>query len=588
MIVRMNRVTLLCVASRRDETLEALRELGVLHLTHVKPPAAEDLDRARERLAHVRRALEVLPKRPHAAPSGGAPDEIVRDLWALIHRRHALEQEMDVLVYERRRLEPYGSFDPARVRALAEKGITVRLFHAARGAKPRIPADAVRAVLSETKDGTYFAVIGRGAFEVAGAAELRLPERSLETVVRRIAEVEKGLLETETGFHQHAGDHAVVARIVGEAEDRLRYLEARAGMGSAEPVAYLRGYCPRDRVAEVRSMAALEGWGLIVEDPAPGEAVPTLIRNPRWVRPIETVFQVFGILPAYEEIDVSAVFLVSLSLFSAMIIGDAAYGLIFLLATIWAQRKFPGVPARAFQFMKILSISTMAWGVLTGTYFSIHALPGPLRALKIGWLADDENLKFLCFLIGAVHLTIAHAWNTARMINNLRAIAQVGWICMTWFMFFAARTFVLGAAFPSWAWSFGIFGAVAIALFMTPIRELKTEWQGHVALIFTIVGNFTDVVSYIRLWAVGMATIQMASAFNSMALSGVKGVLSGALAALILFAGHALNIAMSLLAVMVHAVRLNVLEFSTHIGMQWSGFGYQPFSRRADVGTGGA
>lgn len=579
MIVRMKKVTLLCVAARRDETLAALRDLGVMHLAHVHPPAGGDLDRAREHLNRVQRALEVLPRRPQAQPSGRSADEVVKDLWDLIHLRKEKEQALEVLVHERQRLEPYGSFDPAAVRKLAERGIVVRLYHAARGSEPAVPAGAVKVVLNEDRDGVYFAVVGRGEIHVQ-AAELRLPEQSLEQVLRGIAEAEKSLGEIDARLRGHAGDYAVVARAASEAEESLRYLEARSGMGAAEPVAYLRGFCPADGLESVRRAAASNGWGLIVEDPGPDDRVPTLIRNPRWVRPIETIFQVFGILPGYEEIDVSAVFLLFLSVFFAMIVGDAGYGLVFLALTLWAQRRFPQVPARAWAFMKIMSVCTILWGAMTGSYFFIPVIPGPLRRFKIQWLANEENVKLLSFLLGAIHLTIAHAWNAVRGINRLKVLAQFGWICTTWTMFFAARTLVLGMPFPAFAGPVGVAGAVAIALFMTPVRDLKTEWYNHVLLPFNLVGNFIDVVSYIRLYAVGVAGVQLAYAMHSMALSGVHGIASGLAAAGILFVAHALNIVLSAMAVLVHGVRLNVLEFSNHIGMQWSGFMYQPFSRR--------
>ncbi len=87
--------------------------------------------------------------------------------------------------------------------------------------------------------------------------------------------------------------------------------------------------------------------------------------------------------------------------------------------------------------------------------------------------------------------------------------------------------------------------------------------------IQSVVGVFSDIVSYIRLFAVGTATVTVASTFNEMA--------AGALAPLILVAGHSLNIALSLMSVMVHGVRLNMLEFSQHLGQQWSGVPYEPF-----------
>lgn len=189
-------------------------------------------------------------------------------------------------------------------------------------------------------------------------------------------------------------------------------------------------------------------------------------------------------------------------------------------------------------------------------------------------------MKYLSFLIGTIHLTIAHAWNALRVINSPKALAQVGWICTTWTMFFAACTLVLDMPLPSWILPVGGVGVVLIVLFMTAPRDFKTEWFNHALLPLNLVSNFIDVVSYIRLYAVGVAGTAVAGSFHAMALSGVRDWSSMLAAVLIIFIAHVLNLVMSAMSVLVHGVRLNVLEFTNHIGMQWSGFGYQPFARK--------
>jgi V/A-type H+-transporting ATPase subunit I len=224
--------------------------------------------------------------------------------------------------------------------------------------------------------------------------------------------------------------------------------------------------------------------------------------------------------------------------------------------------------------MKVMSICTIAWGVLTGNYFGIL-----VPSVQVQWLTDDNNLMLLCFFIGAVHLTLAHGWNVIRYGKNPLALAQLGWICTTWVMFFLARTMILGKPFPSvMSWVF-LAGAVLIAVFMTPLARIKQEWFNYVTLPLDLVSNFVDVVSYVRLYAVGMATYAVASAFNGMALDiGFGGLFSGLGAALILFLGHVLNLALATMGVLVHGLRLNALEFSGHLGLEWSGTPYNPFA----------
>ena len=127
----------------------------------------------------------------------------------------------------------------------------------------------------------------------------------------------------------------------------------------------------------------------------------------------------------------------------------------------------------------------------------------------------------------------------------------------------------------------GCIGLTLVVLFMTPVRRLKAEIINHAMLGLSVVSNFVDVVSYVRLFAVGMASVMVAQSFNSMALQlGIEKIWTIPFIALILFAGHALNIVLCALGILVHAVRLNTLEFSNHIGLQWAGIKYNPFRKK--------
>ena len=581
MIVKMQKVTILCTSGSRNESLNALRELGVVHVHHVHMPAGVALDKARERLAHVRRALEVLPRgHVQAQPSGRPADDVVNDLWKLIHCKADEVTRIDELTHEIQRIEPYGSFDPAAVRALAEKGIRVRLYQVTRGTEPVVPEGAVLTVLGEDKSSRYVAVTQSGGMAHLDAPELRLPEKALDALRGELAGAQQRLADVEKGFVSHAGDYGVVAEIVREAEEAVHYLEVSAGMGSSAPVDYLCGFCPVEKVGILRTAAESYGWGLIVEEPSGEDKTPTLIRNPSWIRPIKAVFDFIGVLPGYEEIDISAIFLFFLSLFFAMLVGDAGYGLIFLALTMWSRRKLPKAPAYPFHLLYIMSVCTVIWGAVTGTWFGAGHLPAVLDRLSVGWLKDPKNIMLMCFVIGAVHLTIAHLWNIVRGWNSPKALAQFGWILSTWTMFFMARNLVLGHPLPGWVGTMFVIGVVLIILFMTAPREFKNEWFNHVMLPLNLVSNFVDVVSYIRLFAVGTAGYAVASSFNTMILGGgVHGVVAGLVAALLLFLGHALNIILSVMGVLVHGVRLNTLEFSSHIGMAWTGTPFKPFAR---------
>ena len=144
--------------------------------------------------------------------------------------------------------------------------------------------------------------------------------------------------------------------------------------------------------------------------------------------------------------------------------------------------------------------------------------------------------------------------------------------------FFLAKMLVLGDAFPAFGKWFFILGIALVIFFTSPSRNiLKGIGAGLANLALNLVNSFTDVVSYIRLFAVGLATVAVADAFNKMALEiGYNSILTGVATSLILLLGHSLNILLGPMSILVHGVRLNILEFCSHLDIKWSGFAYKP------------
>jgi V/A-type H+-transporting ATPase subunit I len=191
---------------------------------------------------------------------------------------------------------------------------------------------------------------------------------------------------------------------------------------------------------------------------------------------------------------------------------------------------------------------------------------------------------FLCFTIGAVHLTIAHIWNIIVLAPDKKAIAQLGWIGLVWSMYFTALNMVLQTELPPFFKPLIITSVVLILLFMTSPKDMKTEWIHHAMFPLSMVNCFVDIVSYIRLFAVGLASLSVAMSFNDMALQFEwSKVWTIPIIAAILLLGHSLNIILCALGILVHGVRLNTLEFSMHKGLEWKGLPYQPFARKTEV-----
>ena len=230
---------------------------------------------------------------------------------------------------------------------------------------------------------------------------------------------------------------------------------------------------------------------------------------------------------------------------------------------------------KIFFLLYLFSASSVMWGILTGTVFGQqwYLARGMRPGLAI--LNDTRFLQALCFFIGAFHLTLGQLWQGMRKLPSLAAIADIGWALVLWAAFFVARMLILGYPLPGIAKWLVITGVALVILFTNPQRNiLKTVGAGLGSLALSIMNNFTDVVSYVRLFAVGLAGVAISDTVNSLAAS--FGGNSPIVPLVILFIGHTINIVLGPISVMVHGVRLNVLEFSGHAGLSWSGTAYKP------------
>jgi len=236
--------------------------------------------------------------------------------------------------------------------------------------------------------------------------------------------------------------------------------------------------------------------------------------------------------------------------------------------------------------MYLLSFTTIVWGMLSGTWFGseeIAQLP-ILRMFIIDsiYSFNEESqgvMMQLSFIIGCIHLSLAHLLVAIRKMNSWTAIAEIGWIVIIWSVYFVANFLVLGKEIPEITIPLLSIGVIMVLIFANFQKNILKGMLSSLAnLPLSVVGAFSDIVSYIRLFAVGLATVIVSSSFNSMAIgSGIDSVVSGIIAALILFIGHALNLTLGAMSVLVHGVRLNLLEFSGHVGVQWTGRPYTPF-----------
>ncbi len=581
MIVKMRKITVVVQEKDREETLENLSQLGLVHLEHLREPAGGSLEEARERLQAVKKTLAALPAPAEKSGVGREMelDEVIDRVGELKEEETRLRDRSE----KNRRLieewEPWGDFDPRLLRELNGKGIWVYLTVLPEREVKDLPEDVGVEIIARRGGMVYCGIISRG-MKYFHFKTHELPPRRLSEMIAEGEKIARETREVDEELNRLADLRPLLEKEEELRTRELEFEEARTGMEEAGKLSYLRGYCPLPELAALEAAARDNHWGLLIEEPGSEDEPPTLLTNPRWVRLIEPVFRLIDTVPGYREIDSSFVFLIFFSLFFAMLIGDAGYGLIFLAATALVHWKCGPRLAdkRPIFLLYILSGGTVVWGILTGTVFGQQWLPASVTGL-VPWLRNQNNIIGLCFLIGAIHLSIAHLWRLIRKAPSVLALADLGWIAIIWMMFFVARMFILEKPFPPFAGIIGGAGGLLVIIFSIHPRQFFRELvPRNFALFLNVISSFADVVSYIRLFAVGLATVAIADAFNTMAASlGWSSVISGFFAAVILLFGHVLNMTLGGMAILVHGVRLNVLEFSGHLGNEWTGRRYSPF-----------
>lgn len=545
MIEKMLHLDLLCLDRDREATLDRLRELGVMHIAASRADGAQS-QAARAGLSAAEKAVMLIRKcrgkdcRPVRLEA--VPVEVVLQLGERLDQTEKAARAAEALVAQ---YAPWGDFDPELARKVLAAGVD--LSQIAELPDPLPPKRL--SILRADAERTY-----------AAAAVLK----------RQLAECD---------------DAAIVAQFPGLAE-RIDFADAEAAMAQQGAVAVLSGWVPARRLDEVRTAAHERGWGLLARPPLDDELPPTLIVPPRAFRAMRELFDGLGIAPAYREADVSVPFMAYFSLFFAMLVGDGAYGAIFLGVTLALRRR---MSRSWFALMTVFSSATVVWGVLSNTWFGA-AIPWLSQLPTVAWLADPSyhHMMLLCFTIGASHLTLARVWNGCCLWPDSTALAQFGWAGVVVFMYLVTNSIV--GIFPGIpVWGFWLFGVSTVLVFGFSVKpsELKTRGAELGMLPLNIMSVLGDVISYVRLFAVGLASVKVAENFNAMAIGLFGGhawwvdALMAVAMVVILLVGHTLNLAMAALSVLVHAVRLNTLEFSNHKGVSWSGYAYRPFSRRA-------
>jgi V/A-type H+-transporting ATPase subunit I len=577
-IVALKRLTVYGLASEKERILAGVQQLGCLHVIDLRPPGDRPPEPASDGLRDGYAALRHLvsspqPRRPRSERAITIANLVDRAI-ANHQQLRATRDELDDLRQSIRELEPWGDFTVPPPEALSKLRLWFYVVPLRDMAQVRA-GDHVWQLIRQDHRHAYVVVIAETAPAPAPAPEA-MPGQRVDLGSRSLSALRRDEAATAAREQDLITERWSLTRGIEQLRHELTRAENRAALQLAAlhthdsgEVFAIRGWVPADRLRDIHRFADREELACTCEDPAPGETPPVLLQNRPPVAAGEDLISFFQ-LPGYRDWDPSAVVFVSFALFFAIIMSDAGYAACLGLGLLLVWRRL-GRSANGRRWRRLAAaIVTVAagYGVLVGSYFGVTPNPGSTAArLKLLDLNDFNGMMLMTIGIGAVHLMAANGVVAWRRRHALVALGSVGWVLVIaggMALLLARSSPGLGAAGP---WLVGA-GTVAVLLFsserrLQSPRDLLWRLLDGLKAATGLTSAVGDVLSYLRLFALGLASASLAITFNGLAVQAIDsapgiGLLFGIL---ILLLGHALNLVLVIIGGVVHGLRLNLIEF---------------------------
>lgn len=579
MIVKMQKIYIASHADHRKGLLETLRDVGVVHLTPAKRNVTEDKD-LQDRIDRAERASQILMlHKPAGQPPEAKALEVIDETLRIQHLDAEAQARLTALHLQLRQTGTWGDLRLEPIHKLADAGLSPLFVSVPRNKISSVEGELVQVLGELPQDRLLLGVIERRReFVPPPEVEiLSLPQRDAPSIRAEATEIQEALKARAQRLGQLAHLLPQVQAEIEHLQRQARFLYASRGGLESGAVFGLQGWIPAENVDALKTEIGQAGLSVAysLSDPVADDLPPTLVRPPRWAKPITGLFDILGTVPGYAESDVSAMFMIMLPLFAAMLIGDAGYGLLFALVPLLFYRRFVKIAGQPkVHLVLIIGAATVIWGSFTATFFG-HTWYDPIIPVNL-----SEESRFLVsrisFIIATLHLSLAKLWRAANRWPSLSSVGDAGWAIFLWGMYGVVCHFVLKSEFgysTPWPYLLYIGGTLAV-LFNSPSRNIpKTLLLGVANFPLAMMGTFSDTISYVRLMAVGLASGVLGANFNKMAFQ----LDFWPAMVLVLVLGHGLNFALTLIALFAHGVRLNMLEFCSNLGMQWTGYLYSPF-----------
>ena len=584
MITQMKKYTFLVFHRDYEPFLTQLRDLGVVHIKQKAAGLIENDEKLQAALQHEDELRHLLKQ--------GAPDQLIQELANI-------KQSIEDAKNAASQVAVWGDFDTERIDALSKAGYTLRFYSC--GANAYQEKWGIK--VSEKEGKTYFVTVNENNENDAAlendATLLPAPEKSAAQYMQEVEHL-KGLMAAANARIE-AWQLANLEDIKEQLKEARQQIDWQRVTLSTDKLAegslcLFEGFCPIDKEPELNAMLSAAEVYYEETDPAKEDATPIKLRNNKFTQLFECLTGMYG-WPNYHEFDPTPILGPFFLLFFAICMGDCGYGfLLMLLGWMIAKGKlkidmFEGLGPIIF----VLGVGTAVVGFFLGTFFGIDMynaswVPDALKSVMIkGEVMGYDIQMVMAICIGIFHICLAMTIKavTYTLRDGFRAtVSTWGWLLLivgTIATLIVTMTFSLPAEVTKWTLiTIGSISALGIYIFNTPGRNpLINIGSGLWDTYNMATGILGDTLSYIRLYALGLAGGMLGGAFNNLAgmLLGDDPTWQWIPFVLIVVFGHVLNLAMSALGAFVHPLRLSFVEYFKNAGYEGSGALYQPFKK---------
>jgi V/A-type H+-transporting ATPase subunit I len=595
-ILSLEKVTLCGMPCDKYLVLERLQQLGRMHLISlapeprepekVEPPYAKDAYRALHYLQDVRH-----PRRQVMDLTGFDMERVVANVLTNIQRRRATQDQRDFLLRRIQELSPWGNFRLPKENELAG----YKLWFYQLPVSQLEPLTELELPWQEIYRDNRFSYVTVVAREEPSHDALPVPRThtgavALEELHRQLLAIEIELEDIEAEHQSLSRWVYLIKRNLAQAEDRASLELAGSQTLERDGIFILQGWAARCDHELIERFAREYKLALVNEPPGQDETPPTLMANPPGVSGGQDLVSFYQ-TPSYRSWDPSGIVFFSFALFFAMILADAGYTLALagIVTFFWKRLGVTPVGQRFRRLTLTVLGTAFVYGVLVGSYFGISPSPASLGGrLHLLDLNDFDTMMHLSVTIGCIHLALANAAVALRAGTFPANMQPLGWIgaifggLLTWFGVSDFGPAVLqqtGIALL-------IIGLVVVVLFASD-RKADSLLSALLRLVdglrslTNITKVFGDVLSYMRLFALGLASASLAITFNQLA-DQIQEAMPGLgllLSILVLVLGHAINLSLGIVSGFVHGLRLNFIEFFSW-GISEEGYPFRAFAKK--------